>query len=119
MGRRYGQAAAPVPRPVGTSRLRPDARLSIVNLATFVVVGRTGSASKAAAHLLVSRAAVSIAVQRLEKQLGVQLLGRGKPKPLTPAGMLLFKRVDPVFRELEHQLEQPFDFTDEVRGSQS
>jgi DNA-binding transcriptional LysR family regulator len=109
MGRRYGQTAAPVRRPVGASRLRPDARLSILNLATFVVVGRAGSVSKAAAHLLVTRAAVSVAVQRLERQLEVQLLGRGKPKPLTPAGMLLFKRVDPIFRELEHQLAQPLD----------
>ena len=79
----------------------------MANLATFLAVGRCGSEAEAAANLLVSRAAVSLAVKRLERQLGVRLLLRGKPKRLSAAGASLFERVDPLFREIERQLKRP------------
>lgn len=51
-------------------------RTSLEDLATFVAVAEAGSFSSAAARLRVSKAAVSVAVARLERQLGVRLLQR-------------------------------------------
>lgn len=51
-------------------------RASLEDLATFVAVAEAGSFSAAALRLRVSKAAVSVAVARLERQLGVRLLQR-------------------------------------------
>jgi DNA-binding transcriptional LysR family regulator len=94
-------------RGTGVSRRERQHQVSLTNLATFLAVARCGSEAEAAAFLDVSRAAVSLAVKRLERQLGVALLGGGRPKRLSDAGKLLFERVDPLFRELERRLKQP------------
>ena len=109
MGREANSAKVARLRISGVARREREGRVSLANLETFLAIARCGSVSEAAEFLLVSRAAVSVAVKRLEHQLGVRLLGRGKPKPLSPEGALLFERVDPLFRELEHKLQEPLN----------
>ena len=107
MGREAKSSKVARLRSPGTGRRERERRLSLTNLETFLAVARCGSVAEAAAFMLVSRAAVSVAVKRLEQQLGVRLLGKGKPKRLSAEGALLFERVDPLFREIEHRLKQP------------
>lgn len=62
-------------------------RASLEDLAVFVAVAETGGFSTAAERLRVSKAMVSVAVARLERQLGVQLLHRTTRRTsLTEAG---------------------------------
>ncbi|MFI2187662.1 LysR family transcriptional regulator [Streptomyces sioyaensis] len=66
---------------------------SLTQLFYFVTIAGTGSISEAAARLHTSQSAVSSAIQRLERQLGSQLLVRQHAKgvTLTPSGRLLLE----------------------------
>ena len=71
-------------------------------LLTFRAVAREGSFSHAAAALALSQPAVSQQVGSLERELGTQLLvrGRGGTVP-TPAGALLLEHADALAARLE------------------
>ncbi|MBB4889572.1 LysR family transcriptional regulator [Streptomyces netropsis] len=64
---------------------------SLTQLLYFVTIAETRNISEAAARLHASQSAVSSAIQRLERQLGSQLLSRQHAKgvTLTPSGQLL------------------------------
>lgn len=75
---------------------------SLVELHAFLAVARTGSFRKAADALYVTQAAVSRAVQRLEAQLGVDVVERsGAGVRLTPAGAELRRRTEKHVAALE------------------
>jgi LysR family glycine cleavage system transcriptional activator len=75
---------------------------SLVELHAFLGVARHGSFHRAADDLCVTQAAVSRAVARLEKHLGVQLFDRATTGVrLTPAGIELRRQVEAPVAALE------------------
>ena len=75
---------------------------SLVELHAFLGVARHGNFHRAADELCVTQAAVSRAVARLEKHLGVQLLDRAVGGVrLTPAGAELRRQVEGPVAALE------------------
>lgn len=71
-------------------------------MTTFARVADTGSFTKAAASLGVSRATVSVAVQQLEDSLGVRLLHRTtRSVTLTPEGHIYNERAREVLSKLD------------------
>ncbi|WP_382328311.1 LysR family transcriptional regulator [Hydrogenophaga sp. UC242_50] len=75
---------------------------SLVELHAFLGVARHGNFHRAADELCVTQAAVSRAVARLEKHLGVQLLDRAASGVrLTPAGADLRRQVEGPVAALE------------------
>jgi DNA-binding transcriptional LysR family regulator len=78
---------------------RPD--FSLTQLLYFVAIAETGNISEAAVRLHASQSAVSSAIQRLERQLGSQLLVRQHAKgvTLTPCGRLLVQDARKILRQ--------------------
>lgn len=71
-------------------------------MTTFARVAETGSFTKAAISLGVSRATVSVALQQLEDHLGVRLVHRTTRRvSLTPEGHHYLEHVREVLRKLE------------------
>lgn len=68
----------------------------------FVAVAEAGSMSGAARTLFVTQPTLTVAIQKLEKSLGAQLLDRSTtPLSLTPAGRALVDGGAPILQELE------------------
>ncbi|MEJ0085665.1 MAG: LysR substrate-binding domain-containing protein [Pseudomonadota bacterium] len=71
------------------------------SLCAFDAVARTGSVSDAAAELRVSSGAISQLIQRLETQLGIQLLERsGRGVRLTSSGRVYRDQIAPALAAL-------------------
>lgn len=71
-------------------------------MSTFERVADTGSFTKAAVSLGISRATVSVAIQQLEDSLGVRLLHRTtRSVSLTPEGRLYLERARDVLSKLD------------------
>jgi molybdenum-dependent DNA-binding transcriptional regulator ModE len=71
-------------------------------MSTFERVADTGSFTKAAVSLGISRATVSVAIQQLEDSLGVRLLHRTtRSVSLTPEGRLYLERAREVLSKLD------------------
>jgi len=91
--------------------------MNIEHLKTFQEIARLGSFSEVAKKLHISQPAVSFQVQRLEMELGVQLIDRSqKTAVLTEAGKRLLQFAETVELErekLQHDLEQ---MREEVAG---
>ncbi len=67
------------------------------HLATFQAVLREGSFLKAARALGLAQPTVTLHIQELEAQFGLELFDRrGRRRPLTPAGELLAERAGPI-----------------------
>ncbi|WP_174364285.1 LysR substrate-binding domain-containing protein [uncultured Caballeronia sp.] len=66
-------------------------------------IARLGNITRAAAELHVAQPALSVAIKKLEEEVGVTLFTRGRNRPvtLTPEGELLMRRAKHVFQELE------------------
>lgn len=63
-------------------------------------VVETGSFARAAEHLFKSQSTISYSVQKLQEQLGIQLLEiKGRKAELTPAGELLLRRSQALTEE--------------------
>jgi DNA-binding transcriptional LysR family regulator len=76
--------------------------LDIKELKSFCMVARLGSFSKASEALGLGQPAVTKHVQRLEAELGRELLERGqRPLKLTAAGTNLFRMAEPLVEGLE------------------
>lgn len=91
--------------------------MNIEHLKTFKELARLGSFSEAAKKLHVSQPAVSFQVQRLEQELGVQLIDRSqRTAALTEAGKRLLQFAEAVEEQrekLQHDLER---MQDEITG---
>jgi len=76
-------------------------------LPLFAAVAETGSFTAAAQRLDVAKAKVSLAVSRLEAQLGTQLFSRTTRRvELTQAGQTLYARCVPALRAVQDNLAQ-------------
>lgn len=84
--------------------------LDLATLKTFITVVEEGSFSRASQRLLRTQPAVSLAVKRLEEELGERLLDRSSRELLlTDAGQLVLsfgKRFENLDRELKRALEE-------------
>lgn len=73
----------------------------------FVAVADAGSMSGAARTLFVTQPTLTVAIQKLEKSLGVQLLDRSTtPLSLTPAGQLLYDKGSPILERIDEVAHQ-------------
>ena len=79
----------------------------------------TGSISAAARRLSLSQPSVTLQIQALEREMGVQLFERGKGGiRLTPDGAVLFKMTKPLVEEVE-SLEERFNLARSEPGEGS
>lgn len=76
--------------------------IDIKKLRAFQLTANHGSLRRAAVDLLLTPAAVSIQIKRLEEQLGVELFQRvGKRLLLSPSGELFLREVDAALNGVE------------------
>ncbi|MET3897410.1 DNA-binding transcriptional LysR family regulator [Devosia sp. UYZn731] len=93
-------------------------RDNIADLIAFVAVAQDRNFTRAAARLGVSQSAVSHAMSRLEKRLGVRLLTRStRSVSPTDAGQRLLETVEPRFLEVDAALEMVTEFRDKPSGT--
>lgn len=86
-------------------------RENVVDLIAFIAVAQERSFTRAAARLGVSQSALSHALSRLERRLGVRLLTRStRSVAPTEAGEQLLATVEPRFGEVDAALEQITEF---------
>ncbi|ENY80196.1 LysR family transcriptional regulator [Sphingopyxis sp. MC1] len=84
----------------------------------FKAIAHHGTMGKAAAHLRIAQPALTRQVQKLEHELGVQLLRRSpRGVALTPAGEVLVRRTDTLEAELDDIRREIATFSDHVTGS--
>ena len=80
-------------------------------------IARTASFTRAAADLHIAQPALSVAIRRLEAELGVRLFERTSRRVvLTPAGAASLDRAARVGREVETLLQEMHQFAGGVRG---
>jgi len=92
-------------------------RDNVADLIAFITVAQNGSFTRAAARLGVSQSALSHALSRLEKRIGVRLLTRStRSVSPTEAGERLLATVEPRFLEVDAALEQIKEFRDKPAG---
>ncbi|QHW34054.1 LysR family transcriptional regulator [Paenibacillus rhizovicinus] len=80
--------------------------MDLKELITFRTIVREGTFSKAAAVLNYAQSTVTNQVQRLEKELGLQLFTRGWDAELTEAGRRYADEVDKLIAHWQYVIEQ-------------
>ncbi|MFC2969730.1 LysR family transcriptional regulator [Acidimangrovimonas pyrenivorans] len=87
-------------------------------LRTFVVIAEEGSITRAASRLLRRQPAVSLALQRLETELGMRLIERGGGSfRLTAAGRELYARCVDIYGDIARLKEATTSAAREISGS--
>ena len=93
-------------------------RDNVADLIAFITIAQERSFTRAAARLGVSQSALSHALSRLERRLGVRLLTRStRSVSPTDAGERLLATVEPRFREVDAALDQVSEFRDRPAGT--
>ncbi|WP_092183875.1 LysR family transcriptional regulator [Devosia sp. YR412] len=93
-------------------------RDNIADLIAFITIAQERSFTRAAARLGLSQSALSHALSRLEKRLGVRLLTRStRSVSATEAGERLLTTVEPRFEEVDAALAQVSEFRDKPAGT--
>ena len=96
---------------------RPETRLTLGQLRTFLAVASTGSVRAAADQLVVTQPAVSSALAAVRKQVGVALVMRdGRGLRLTPAGEALAERARAALALLDEAVAAARGEADPDRG---
>ncbi|MFB2572505.1 LysR family transcriptional regulator [Micrococcus sp. IITD107] len=95
------------------------ADITVRQLEYFLAVVDHGSISASARHLHISQAAVSVAIQQLERQLNADLLSRAPARRAlpTPAGQALLPHARRVVAALADAAESVQDDRTELRGT--
>lgn len=87
-------------------------------LKAFTTVVERGSFARAAAHLGVSRSALSQTIRQLESRLGVRLLNRTtRSVSTTAAGQRLHGRIAPMIREMREAVAELVSTKAQVAGT--
>jgi DNA-binding transcriptional LysR family regulator len=98
--------------------MAPVAPLSSTSLQYFIRVVELGSFTAAAQSLGVSQPSLSVAVSKLEKDLGTRLLVRGaRGVAATKTGEALLRHAKQVLRAMDHAREEIDSLETEPRGS--
>jgi DNA-binding transcriptional LysR family regulator len=92
--------------------------MELRQLEYFQAVGRLGSITKAAEQLCVAQPSVTIAIQKMEEELGVQLIDRSQRQiALTTEGRIFMRRVEELLRHLQDAVNEMHDFRNLSRGT--
>lgn len=75
--------------------------MDMKNLKTFHLIVKYGSFIRAAEEMNYAQSTVTMQMQRLESELGVELLERGKTIVLTEAGRLFYEQSLQIMNRLE------------------
>ncbi|MBF0752085.1 MULTISPECIES: LysR family transcriptional regulator [Pasteurellaceae] len=87
------------------------------DLRTFLLVAQTGSFTKVAAQLNLSRAAVSHTISQLERRLGLKLFNRTtRSVATTDAGQQLYQQLCPLFQDIDSRLLNILNNQNQQRG---
>ncbi|CAN7638692.1 LysR family transcriptional regulator [Paenibacillus sp. LjRoot153] len=76
--------------------------MDIRNIKTFQTIIRLGSFQRAAEELQYGQSTVTMHIQKLESDLGVKLLERGKKLTLTEAGRLFHQNADLLLKDYDY-----------------
>lgn len=76
--------------------------MDLRNVITFQTIARLGSFQKAAVELKYVQSTVTMQIQKLESDLGVKLIERGKKIHLTEAGRVFNEKADLLLKDLEY-----------------
>jgi DNA-binding transcriptional LysR family regulator len=91
--------------------------MELRNLRGFLAVAREQHFGRAAASLNLTQPALSLRIQVLERELGIQLLLRSaREVRLTPAGEALLERAEALIREEDRTLSEMKDYVAGVAG---
>jgi len=91
--------------------------MDIRDIQYFLAIAEEGNISAAAKRLHMAQPPLSRQIKKLEDQLGVQLMERGKRKiKLTAAGHLLRKRAEQIAELLNTTTKELLDFDTGIRG---
>ncbi len=83
----------------------------------FQRAGRMRSITKAASELHVSQPSVTVAIKKLEEELGVPLLDRSQKQiALTPEGRVCLKRTDDILARLRDLISEMNDYRSAQKG---
>ncbi|MGO0061863.1 LysR family transcriptional regulator [Brevibacillus fluminis] len=93
--------------------------MELKDIQTFVTVAQLGTMSAASKHLFVTQPAVSVRIQRIEKEIGCHIFERvGQKVKLTPSGQVFYSRcllllsdLHEAIREAKVANNQPGSFT--------
>lgn len=84
----------------------------------FHLVTQLGSVTKAAEKLHIAQPAISIAIQKLEQEIGVQLFDRSqKYFVLTIEGHAFLQRIDDILNRLQDTIIEMNDYRQHRKGS--
>lgn len=85
--------------------------MDLRQLEYFQMVNKLNSITKAAEQLGVTQPSITVAMQKLEEELGVTLINRNQKKVfLTNEGKVFLKRVEKVLNELDDAKKEMIDF---------
>lgn len=88
------------------------------DLRAFLLVAQTGSFTKAGAVLGISQSAISHAIRTLEERLKIKLFHRTtRSISTTDAGEQLYRRIAPLFDEIDHEINELSEFRNSLKGS--
>jgi DNA-binding transcriptional LysR family regulator len=91
--------------------------MELRHLLTFRAVLREGSFLKAAKALRLAQPTVTLHIQELEAELGLELFDRrGRRRPMTPAGELLAERALPILDAIDSLLRSMAELRDGRSG---
>jgi len=83
--------------------------MDLKTLRTFQLIAQSGSFIRAAEQLNYAQSTVTMQIQKLEADLGVQLIERGKNIRLTEAGRLFYEQSQYIVRNMEQLRESLSD----------
>ena len=92
--------------------------MDIRQLEYFQMVGKLGNITRAAERLRVSQSTITIAIQRLEDQMDVQLFDRSqKQLALTTEGQVFWQKVTDILRQLQDAVAEAQNYRDLQKGT--
>ena len=92
--------------------------MDIRQLEYFQMVGKLGNITRAAEHLHVSQSTITIAIQRLEEQIAVQLFDRSqKQLTLTTEGVVFWEKVSGILLQLQDAVTEAQQYRDLQKGT--
>jgi DNA-binding transcriptional LysR family regulator len=84
--------------------------MDIKAIKTFQTIVRLGSFQKAADELNYVQSTVTMQIQKLESDLGVKLIERGKSIQLTEAGRVFYEKADLLLKDIEYVKQSMYEW---------
>jgi DNA-binding transcriptional LysR family regulator len=92
--------------------------MDLRQLKYFMLVSKLGSVTRASEQCHIAQPAISISIQNLEQELGVQLFDRSHKKiSLTSTGHVFYRRVEDILDRVSYSLKEMDDYKKLQRGA--